>query len=67
MQMWAPAAQGMTGLACAVCDPGSMRAFPSAKALQHHVRTAHELALCSTCLHVRPAQPLYPLCLSARA
>ncbi len=45
--------QGITAVACPVCDEAGARPFRSVNLLQAHVKVEHGRSLCSSCLSVR--------------
>ncbi|CAL8468912.1 g8453 [Coccomyxa elongata] len=50
--------QGITAMACPVCDEGGTRPFRSTKLLQAHVKAEHGRSMCDTCLMAKRRFPL---------
>ncbi|BDA43092.1 probable E3 ubiquitin-protein ligase ZNF598 at N-terminal half [Coccomyxa sp. Obi] len=50
--------QGITAMACPVCDEGGARPFRSTKLLQAHVKAEHGRSMCDTCLMAKRRFPL---------
>lgn len=44
--------QGITAVACSICDEAGARPFRSVKLLQAHVKVEHGRSLCDVCLSV---------------